>query len=96
MAKEYLIQFTVQCRNSISRAFPIDMLRYDHCCPASEYDSGLIHETLSEFIPITDFTPKPITLNYYSHGNRNWTPTNGRWQSFGYEVLNICTPKPIS
>jgi len=90
MAKEWVIEFTVITRNKMVRRFPIDMLRYDSCYPENEMESvSRINETLSEFIKAKDFTAKPIALIHLSHGNKNWQPTEARWNSFGYKVIEI-------
>jgi hypothetical protein len=88
MAKEWVIEFDVISRNKLMRRFPIDMLRHDSCYPENESESvSRINETLSEFIPAKDFKAKPITLIHLAHGNKNWKPTEARWYSFGYKVI---------
>jgi hypothetical protein len=90
MAKEWLIEFKVQPISKVPRQFPIDMLRYDSCYPASNMDSvSRIVDTMDYNISAKDFEIKSITLIHLSHGNKNWTPTNARWESFGYKVIDI-------
>ena len=94
MAKQWAIKFTVQSMAKIPRAFPIDMLRYDSCYPSRDSESvSRIMDSLDQNILAKDFETEPITLVHLSHGNRNWIPTSGRWESFGYKVTHICTPK---
>lgn len=94
MAKEWAIKFIVQAKHKLPRPFPIDMLNYDSCYPSSDSDSiSRINNSLTEFISDKDFESKPITLIHISHGNKNWKPTNARWESFGYKVVNICPAK---
>ena len=62
--------------------FPIDMLRYDRCHPASETDSGKI---LRIFEPGGSDDNEQIVLHHYD-SYRHWTPTNERWASFGWKV----------
>ena len=60
--------------------FPLDMLRYDACCPATERDS----ETMEHY-PGDRSKPKTIRVrkvtNYPTDG---FTPA--RWQSFGCQI----------
>ena len=94
MAKQWAIKFTVQSRFKIPRAFPIDMLSYDSCYPSNDgYSTGRMIDSLDQNISAKEFNPEPITLIHLSHGNKNWSPTNGRWESFGYKVMHICTAK---
>lgn len=61
-----------------SGAFPFDMLRYDACYPHTGDDAG-------KFDP--DYrTGRAVTLCHYS--DRYWTPTLGRWSSFGWTVVD--------
>jgi len=90
MAKQWAIKFTVQPMRKVPRAFPIDMLSYDSCYPSNDGHSvGRIIESMDQGISAKDFVIEPITLVHLSHGNRNWTPTNARWESFGFNVVNI-------
>lgn len=55
--------------------FPVDMLRYDCCWPASQED-----------VPeLRDFTDRTATRRITLCGLG--TPTTGRWNSFGWMVL---------
>jgi hypothetical protein len=59
--------------------FPIDMLRYDACYPASEADSSIINRSL------THDTRGKITVEV-----RTRSPlTVGRWKSFGWQVVGV-------
>ncbi len=58
-------------------AFPIDMLRYDSCVPATESDSYRIAGPEDE--------ERRIRLRTFSENVRDNGPTLGRWQSFGWE-----------
>lgn len=67
--------------------FPIDMLRYDGCYPATEADSAAITRS---FFPIDmlgrdDQRGRHITLEKHST-RRRWEPTYGRWNSFLWHV----------
>lgn len=58
--------------------FPIDMLRYDACCPKTENDS---HE-----IERQDYTTtRVITLRRFA--KNTMCATHARWQSFGWRVV---------
>jgi hypothetical protein len=61
--------------------FPVDMLRYDRCMPATERDSyELLHSINRE-------GDKPWRVTLIHQGPmRTWLPTNGRWSSFMWSV----------
>lgn len=79
----YSVEFVVRARSRFS-AFPIDMLRYDGCYPATENDSGEIVETMArrreEPKVMAPIKVKKITTN------ARWYPQTGRWESFGWRV----------
>lgn len=68
--KLYKIAFTVEG----SGMFPIDMLRFDRACPMTESESHLITNRDKRTIKLLMFCPT------------NVGPTEGRWNSFGWEV----------
>lgn len=55
--------------------FPWDMLRYDHCAPAREADSGALPEICERAIVLKRYAGQPGT----------WTAD--RWKSFGWKLL---------
>jgi len=66
-------------------AFPIDMLRYDNCWPASERDSMTIIRSFrlrgsGEAWSIHLMTAK---------GDRLLEPEYNRWASFGWAVMEV-------
>lgn len=77
----YFATFTVEG----STAFPIDMLRYDHCYPASESDSVQIASSL---LPERMVEPRSrrITLRQWRY-ERNRPPAVARWQSYRWRVV---------
>jgi hypothetical protein len=78
MAKTYEFDVSGQGR------FPIDMLRYDRCSPASEADSSIVERT---------FDLRAARVAGQAQGNQMvrlvgpHPPTEGRWQSFGWRVM---------
>lgn len=62
--------------------FPIDMLRYDACYPATEADSGLIYKTLEG--GNTEAVSVDLHMDHRTRG-----PTDGRWESFLWKVTDI-------
>lgn len=68
-AAQNAIEFQVQGHGT----FPMDMLRYDICWPASEWDSGRLPGEAGHVRTITLKGLKP--------------PTFARWRSFGWEVV---------
>lgn len=66
--------------------FPIDMLRYDACIPGGEFASNRIIETFHPMSLRADSGAVEVEL-YRIHQDRYWTPTEGRWNSFGWVVV---------
>lgn len=80
--KLYTYTLTVSPRPDMKFArFPIDMLRYDQCYPDTSRDVERIAEALDT--PVGG--PFPIDLVHVS-ANPKWSPTRGRWDSFGWTV----------
>ena len=63
-----------------SYSFPMDMLRYDKCLPATEVDSNTILESIEQ--PYE----KMFKVEVYGKGISG--PTSGRWASFGWKVVS--------
>jgi len=63
--------------------FPVDMLRYDSCWPASEVDSGIIASTLCSYgswrvhVRRRPLEKKKNPIEYW---------TKARWESFGVKI----------
>lgn len=83
-AKHYVQIFTVQATPR-GRYFPIDMLRYDNCVPASESDALKIANTFDN--PTLADTER-ITLRRFAPAVTQG-PTVARWESFGWKVVQI-------
>lgn len=66
--------------------FPIDMLRYDSCIPASEADSNVIAVTHTP--GYRRDTEKVVKLRKYTAVRGVAPATEGRWQSFGWTVVH--------
>ena len=79
MAKKYYQTFVVET----SFQFPVDMLRYDGCFPASERDSGVIILNLSDMR-----SPINVKIGRYVDGKHS-KPTIERWKSFGCNISDI-------
>lgn len=60
------------------RAFPIDMLRYDHCFPDSQTDATTISSSLNN----------RSTNKRHVRVVMEREPTRARWESFGWTVVN--------
>lgn len=60
-----------------SGPFPIDMLRYDCCSPATEEDSHLIEKSMNDY--------KRWEICVISNLKRKWT--SGRWHSFSCSIF---------
>lgn len=57
-------------------AFPVDMLRYDRCHPRSSEDAANLLGTDKRIVELIKFVE-----------NKDQVPTEGRWNSFGWNVL---------
>ncbi|MCK5138810.1 MAG: hypothetical protein KAQ85_03115 [Thermodesulfovibrionia bacterium] len=82
--KEVLHTFTVIPEEPFLNQFPVDMLRYDHCYPASENDSAQISYSFERRSARVKNTKLEVKLCRYAH--KNWVPTSGRWESFGWVI----------
>jgi hypothetical protein len=60
-------------------AFPIDMLRHDRCCPATEKDAAEIERQSGE---------RQVQLLRFSGAGKSG-PAAGRWKSFGWEIVSV-------
>lgn len=65
--------------------FPLDMLRYDACFPASGEDAGKIDRSLTN-----RETPLMVKIGRYVQ-NKSSMPTIRRWESFGCTISDIKT-----
>lgn len=72
--RKFQVEFTVVGWGE----FPIDMLRYDGCFPLTEKDTAAMAEQGTREVTLNK------TLN--RHHATNWSPTAGRWESFGWVV----------
>lgn len=72
--KRYLHKFSVR---GIGR-FPIDMLRYDACYPASGQDSAKIN----------DIRERRVIELVAVHHSKAFEPTAARWNSFCWWVVS--------
>jgi hypothetical protein len=73
-----LIRFKVKG----SFRFPLDMLRYDACWPASPGDTGNMEASFDARSP----TGYEVELIHWA-ANAGWQPTVDRWASFGWYVV---------
>lgn len=74
--------------------FPIDMMRYDSCCPATEMDSGIISRTFVDTSgppshPAHTSAPAKVRIALRAfHPVGNQPATHDRWQrGYGWEVI---------
>ncbi len=87
--KMYNHEFTVKAVKGFT--FPLDMLRYDGCFPADEKDARELETTIGYKSPV-DFLGMEVRLE--KTAEKSWKPTNGRWESFGWKVINhTMTPR---
>lgn len=81
------MQYVHVIKVSGSLPFPIDMLRYDRCTPNTEADSGHISTSM-------DADSGSVTVELMKVNSQvKWQPTEGRWLSFGWKVLDVRTQR---
>lgn len=80
------LRYTVEGRC----AFPIDMLRYDCCWPATEQDSHKIENINDPMVDSREDKPYSVTVetarNTRDHGR--FIVTEGRWDSFNWKLVD--------
>lgn len=74
-SKTYRIRFVVRGAG----AFPFDMLRYDHCYPATQEDSAKLDHYERDLRRVVLWADAP---------HKHWLPEIDRWKSFSWEVQN--------
>lgn len=75
MPKELKLVYAIAVGNG---PFPFDMLRYDHCFPASESYSGEVGRAHYHH-------DRVVILARYEMQPGHWT--TARWKSFGWELI---------
>lgn len=78
----YQTKFKVRARIGYRR-FPVDMLRYDRCLPATEEDSKLVE------LSFDDGQDRVEICMIKYHAERSPNLTDLRWQSFGWEITSM-------
>lgn len=84
--KVYPVRFSVR---TPGHGFPIDMLRYDCCRPATERDANPIVNALVNGASVT------VELVAYAL-NPRWLPTTARWESFGCRDVRLAADDPLA
>ena len=74
----YYHEFTVKG----GYAFPVDMLRYDHCYPRDTESALAMTYTIKD----EKLYMEERVIHLGTVSVKTWTPTDARWQSFGWEV----------
>jgi len=66
-----------------SGIFPVDMLRYNSCWPTYSEDvfAIMMDHTDPEYLE-----PRKATISAIA--SKGWKPTEGRWASFGWRVID--------
>lgn len=85
----WLTTFTVEAPRK--ERFPLDMLRYDACYPATSIDVEQINSSLYHAHTglVADEKQGPIRVALTRTGStkRAAAPTPARWASFGWQVI---------
>ena len=87
----WIKKFTVEG----SLGFPIDMLRYDGCYPASSDDVSAIHQSIaqtSRHDEVPDTVQVSLVVSCTTRGQTEMYPTAPRWESFGWRVVREDSP----
>lgn len=87
MAQLYRHLFQVSLKPGLTRAFPLDMLRYDHCIPATSEDVGKIVDTLADYVSDLD-NESELTITLSAYWEKPYKPKAERWRSFGWQVVD--------
>lgn len=69
-----------------SSTFPLDMLRRDQCYPSSESEAELLTRHFQD-LRIAGRTETAV-IELEARKQRFWVPTEERWDSFGWKVLD--------
>ena len=67
--------------------FPLDMLRYDSCYPDTQDDVARIITTLDPRRGAVNRKKEDLTVSVVHIGEMAWRPTDDRWKSFGWKVV---------
>ena len=70
--------------------FPIDMLRYDNCSPATEFDSSIIMSSFNKWESYEVCVKKMVPRGYSDKF------TEGRWESFGCTLELVDSPYALN
>jgi len=81
MPNLYATEFTVRGKGH----FPIDMLRYDACHPATQEDVAWMASEHEE---------RELMLRRIGT-NKQWKPTAERWSSFGWVVTEVYSVRKL-
>lgn len=89
----YITQFTVRGGSH----FPVDMLRYDACYPATSDDAVEMAKTPRYMAPsdLEEFKKPRLVRLCSRQPNARWTPTEARWLSFGWQVVEWSKPRKV-
>jgi len=70
-------------------AFPVDMLRYDRCCPCREVDSARIMATFDGGAHLPGDGDRGVVVTKLTARKTEPAWTVARWASFGWELREI-------
>lgn len=88
MAMMYEHVFVV---NATGQGFPLDMLRYDRCTPYQQSDV----DEVWELVATRPRSGERYSIKLVAQHSKGWKPTEGRWESFGWQVERIYAPKRV-
>lgn len=85
-SKFFVMHMVVESRQV--RSFPLDMLRYDNCVPATEADSNAIEKSING--DSSTHGVLRVTLRRFAVDNDRYRQRSAldRWLSFGWHVVD--------
>lgn len=78
--------------------FPLDMLRYDSCVPATEQDANTIKATIADSgVPMPEaWTGHVVLRRFYQGAAHERTNMNmARWRTYGWDVIRVYLPGEV-
>jgi len=86
----YITRFTVEG----SGPFPLDMLRYDQCYPATQQAVDQILVSMDETRIIGERRQIELFVAHPIRQHHKLTPE--RWESFGWTIVDSLEPVPVT
>lgn len=86
--KLYVWRVTVRIDRAARGCIPLDMMRYDRCCPETEVDAGKLNRLVHTHSG-GELTEADRTVSFKMYDIAGQGPHAARWRSFGCEILSV-------